>query len=101
MAERAWGVHHGDGLVARLRETGADMPWTYAVVEELSGFESVRSLFSEQEGAIAAGDVERIGPAYRRIRNAVTMTFPDGRPVPEFILHIHADGTARWRWQDA
>jgi hypothetical protein len=26
------------------------------------------------------------------------MAFPDGRPVPEFMLHIHDNGTAGWRW---
>jgi hypothetical protein len=28
------------------------------------------------------------------------MTFPDGTPVAEFLLQIHPDGTAAWRWHD-
>lgn len=28
------------------------------------------------------------------------MTFPDGSPVAEFMLYIHDDGTAGWRWFD-
>jgi hypothetical protein len=77
------------------------MPWTYAAVEELSGFEPVRSLFAEQESAVTAGGVERMAHAHSRIREAVAMTFPDGKSVPEFLLHIHADGTVGWRWHDA
>ncbi|WP_406447204.1 hypothetical protein OG782_00505 [Streptomyces sp. NBC_00876] len=34
------------------------------------------------------------------IRSALTLTFPGGGPVAEFMLHIHDDGTADWRWQD-
>ena len=47
MTEHSWGLHHGSALVARL-ETGADMPWTYAAIEELPGFESVRSLLADR-----------------------------------------------------
>jgi hypothetical protein len=28
------------------------------------------------------------------------MTFPDGSRVAEFMLRIHDDGTAGWRWHD-
>ncbi|MCM2387426.1 hypothetical protein [Streptomyces albipurpureus] len=31
---------------------------------------------------------------------SLTLTFPDGGPVVEFMLHIHDDGTASWRWHD-
>lgn len=100
VTEHLWGLHHRGALVARLRETGTDMPWVHAVVEELPAFDLVRSLFIEQESAVAARDVDRIAPAYQRIREAVTMTSPDGTPVAEFNLHIDTGGTARWRWSD-
>ncbi|MEY9904955.1 hypothetical protein ABIA35_001171 [Catenulispora sp. MAP12-49] len=28
------------------------------------------------------------------------MSFPDGKPVAEFWLHVHGDGTAAWRWHN-
>ncbi|MFF9156175.1 hypothetical protein ACF1AB_28550 [Streptomyces sp. NPDC014846] len=37
---------------------------------------------------------------HTQIRSALTMTFPDGSPVAEFMLHIHDDGTAGWRRHD-
>ncbi|MER5479668.1 hypothetical protein ABT026_22275 [Streptomyces sp. NPDC002734] len=37
-----WRLHHGDREVARLTVTGFDMPWMYADVETLPGFESFR-----------------------------------------------------------
>ncbi|MFB7779594.1 hypothetical protein [Streptomyces bauhiniae] len=86
-----WRLHHGDQEIARLTVTGTDMPWTHAKVGTLPGFEEFRLLFSEQERADAC---------YVQIRNALTMTFPDGSPVAEFMLHIHDDGTAGWRWHD-
>lgn len=95
-----WRVHHGDQEIARLTVTGADWPWTYARVEELPGFEEFRSDFAEQERAIDEEDWEWADACYTRIRGALTKTFPDGSPVAEFMLHIHDDGTAGWRWRD-
>ncbi|MFD5497834.1 hypothetical protein ACFWH4_34315 [Streptomyces sp. NPDC127091] len=76
------------------------MPWTHAEVEELPGFEEFRPLFTEQERAVDEEDRERADVCYTQIRSALTMTFPDGSPVAEFMLHIHDDGTAGWRWHD-
>ena len=97
---RIWRLHHGDQEIARLTVTGADMPWTHAKVETLPGFEEFRPLFSEQERAADEEDWERADACYTQIRSALTMTFPDGGPVAEFMLHIHDDGTAGWRWHD-
>ena len=37
--------------------------------------------------------------AYAQVREAVTLHYPDGRVVPEFLLHI--DGDEAWfRWSD-
>ncbi|WP_333741116.1 hypothetical protein [Streptomyces sp. IBSBF 2806] len=95
-----WRLHHGDQEIARLTVTGADMPWTQAEVEILSGFEEFRSVFAEQERAIDEEDWERADACYSQIRSALTLTFPDGSLVAEFMLHIHEDGTAGWRWHD-
>jgi hypothetical protein len=80
--------------------TGADFPWIHANVETLPGFEEFGSVFAEQERALDDEDDARSDIRYDRIRAALTMTFPDGRPVPEIWLRIHADGTAGWRWHD-
>jgi hypothetical protein len=44
-------------------------------------------------------DPEPWDAAYRRIREAVRLLAPDGRPVPEFLLHIQG-ADAWWRWSD-
>lgn len=96
-----WHLHHGGQEIARLTVTGADMPWTYADVEALPGFEEFRPVFIEQEQAADEEDWERLETCDERIRGALTMTFPDGTSVAEFWLHIHGDGTAGWRWHSA
>ncbi|MGX8903915.1 hypothetical protein ACR820_01310 [Streptomyces netropsis] len=95
-----WRLHHNDQEIARLTVTGTDMPWTHAEVDTLSGFDEFRPLFREQELALAEEDWERADACYTHIRSALTMTFPEGGPVAEFMLHIHDDGTAAWRWHD-
>ncbi|MFH9611839.1 hypothetical protein [Streptomyces sp. NPDC017448] len=95
-----WRLHHGDHEIARLTVTGADMPWVHAEVETLTGFAEFRPDFAGQERAIDEEDWERAEACCTRIQSALTLTFPDGSPVAEFMLHIHDDGTAGWRWYD-
>ncbi|MDB1086227.1 hypothetical protein PJ985_01385 [Streptomyces sp. ACA25] len=95
-----WRLHHGDREIARLTVTGTEMFWVFAEVETLSGFEEFRPVFTEQERAVDEEDWDRADTCCTRIRSALTMTFPDGSPVAEFMLHIHQDGTAGWRWHD-
>ncbi|WP_201776153.1 hypothetical protein [Streptacidiphilus melanogenes] len=95
-----WRLHHGDHEIARLTVTDNDWPWLRATVEALPGFEGFRPLFAEHEQAVEEEDWEQADLSYFRIRDALTMTFPDGSPVAEFLLHIHADDTAGWRWHD-
>ncbi|MFC1407514.1 MULTISPECIES: hypothetical protein [Streptacidiphilus] len=95
-----WRLHHDNQEVARLVVTAADWPWMHADVEPLAGFEEFRPLFAEQEGAIDQEDWEHADTCYVRIRTALTMTLPDGSPVAEFMLRIHDDGSAGWRWHD-
>ncbi len=37
--------------------------------------------------------------AYNAIRTVVTLRYPEGHEVPEFLLHIDGD-VAWWRWSD-
>lgn len=99
-ANAVWRLYSKDREVARLIVTDVDFPWVHAVVEALPEFEDFRQLFAEQEQAIDAGDDVQADLCYERIRAALSMTFPDGTIVPEFLLHIHHDGTAGWRWSD-
>ncbi|MFJ6938485.1 hypothetical protein [Streptomyces sp. NPDC101132] len=95
-----WRLHHGDQEIARLTVTGTDMPWTHASVEELPGFEDFRPLFGEQERAVDEEDWGRAEDCHARLRGALTLTPPDAGPVAEFLLYVHDDGTASWRWHD-
>jgi hypothetical protein len=72
-----WRLHHGGQELVRLTVAGADVPWAYA------------------------GDWVRADTCCGRIGSPLTMAFPDGGLVAEFMVHIHGDGTAGWRWYDA
>jgi hypothetical protein len=37
--------------------------------------------------------------AYDAVREAVVLRYPDGKEVPEFLLHVD-DHEAWWRWAD-
>ena len=95
-----WHLHRSGQDLARLRVVDADWPWMYASVEVLPGFEEFLPLFAAQERAADSDDWERADECQLAIRSALTMTFPNGSPVAEFLLHIHNDGTAGWRWHD-
>ena len=95
-----WRLHHGEREIARLTVTGTDMPWTYAKVEQLPGFDQFRTLFVDQEQALDADDWARADLCYEQIRRQLTMTFPSGGLVAEFMLYIHDNVTASWRWHD-
>lgn len=93
-----WLLRHGEREVARLTVTEADFPWVHADVELLPDFEPFRAVFAEQERALDADDWDQADACYTLIRRDLTLEFPDGSAVPEFMLHIHGDGTAGWRW---
>lgn len=82
-----WTLHHGGKLVAELVVTGLDWPWVHARVVARPGFDELRPLFDEEF-------------AYSAVRDAVTMRYPDGRDVAEFLLQIDGD-VAWWRSTDA
>jgi hypothetical protein len=89
-AERVWQLLRGDELLAELVVTGGDFPWLNAEVRPTAGFAEVRPLFDDELRRLEAldEDPEPWEATYRRIREAVRLAAPDGRPVPEFLLHI-------------
>lgn len=91
----------GEELLAELIVTGGDFPWLNARIRAMPGFEAVRPLFEEELRALEHidDDVGSWEAAYARIRKAVTLLYPEGGPVPEFLLHVDGED-AWWRWAD-
>jgi hypothetical protein len=99
--DQAWTLYRGDELIADLVVNGGDFPWLNADVRPHPGFEDVRPLFDEELRLLDDVDnhVEEWEAAYEKVRAAVTLKYPDGGEVPEFLLHIDK-GEAWWRWSD-
>lgn len=95
-----WRLHAHGREIARLTVTDTDMPWVFATIEALPGFEEFRPLFDETNRYSEAEDWEAADDGYFRINESISMTMPDGAPVVEFLLNIHDDGTVGWRWMD-
>ena len=101
-ADEVWTLHHGGRVVARLHVSQSDFPWLQADVEPCDGFEDVAPLFEKDLQLLdAMTDVEtpEWTAAYERIRAETRLTYPDGRDVAEYLLHIDGD-QAWWRWTD-
>ena len=98
-AERAWRLVRGRELIAELVVTGGDFPWLSGTVLPATGFAEVRPLFEDDLRRLDRLDSEPElwEAAHRRIRDQVQLLAPDGRPVPEFLLHIE-DEDAWWQW---
>jgi hypothetical protein len=99
--ERVWRLMQGKELLAELVVTGGDFPWLNARMRPAPGFEAIRPLFEQELRALERIDDDPGSweAAYDRIRVAVSLLYPDGRPVPEFLLHVDGDD-AWWRWSD-
>jgi hypothetical protein len=100
-ASRVWQLVRGGEVLAELVVTGGDFPWLSAEVRPVAGFAGVRPLFDDELRRLEYLDEEpeQWEVAYRRIREVVRLLAPDGRPVPEFLLHIEGEN-AWWRWSD-
>jgi hypothetical protein len=96
-----WRLVRGEEILAGLVVTGGAFPWLHARVLPAPGFDEVRPLFEEELRRLdhLDDDPGAWEAAYLRIRQAVRVLAPDGRPVPEFVLHIDSD-QAWWRWGD-
>jgi hypothetical protein len=101
-----WTLVRGDDVLAELHVTEKDFPWLRARLVPTRGFASVAPLFAAELRALAELDATESPEAEAawehactQIRSQTTLTDPDGRAVPEFLLHI--DGRdAWWRWSD-
>jgi len=100
-AGSVWQLVRDDELLAELVVTGGDFPWLNAGVRPSARFAEVRPLSDNELQRLEYLDdePERREAAYRRIREVVRLLAPDGRPVPEFLLHIEGED-AWWRWSD-
>ncbi len=100
-ARRVWQLVRGDEFLAELVVTGGNFPWLNAEVRPAAGFADVRPLFDGELRRLEHLDEEpeQWKAAYHRIRELVRLLTPDGRPVPEFLLHIEG-ADAWWRWSD-
>ena len=101
MIGEVWRLYRGEQLIAELVVTDHDFPWLNARLEARPGFEALRPLFDEEVRRAEAveDDMDAWEAAYNRIREAVSLAAPDGRRVPEFLLHIEGE-EAWWRWSD-
>ncbi len=88
-------------MLADLVVTAVDFPWLRATLHPRAQLETVRPLFVEELQLLDAVDdnVDVWEGAQTRIRQAVTLTHPNGQMVPEFLLHVDGE-EAWWRWSD-
>jgi hypothetical protein len=98
-----WTLHRRDDgrKLADLIVTGGDFPWLNARVDAGEGLAELRPLFAEELRLLKRvnDDVESWERASDAVRNAVTLRYPEGHEVPEFLLHV-AGEDAWWRWSD-
>jgi hypothetical protein len=97
--EQVWRLMQGEELPAELVVTGGDFPWLNARIRAMPGFEAVRPLFEEAPGAGAHRRRRLLASRLRPHPRAVSLHNPEGRPVPEFLLHVDGND-AWWRWSD-
>ncbi|MFG1747619.1 MULTISPECIES: hypothetical protein [Micromonospora] len=98
-ADRVWRVYHRSELVGEVDEREFDFPWIRGRFRSEPAFQPLRPIFAAWIEALSSGDGEAMRQAHEAIYPAVTMTDPDGREVPWFILVIEGD-EARFRWRD-
>lgn len=95
--DEVWQLHHGDRVVAALHVTEADFPWLRARVEPAPGFDTLAPLLAEEArlaDALDDGVSAEWEAAHDRVRAVTRLTRPDGRDVPEYLLHV--DGSEAW-----
>jgi hypothetical protein len=99
--QQVWQLLRGEEVVAELVVDGGDFPWLNARVQAAPGFEEIRPLFEEELRLLDNIDenVQAWEAAYENIRRTVHLRYPEGRQVPEFLLHIRGED-AWWRWSD-
>lgn len=81
-----------------------DQPWLWGTWTPTADFAPLTPLFERQLVVTRADNWDDAGVAeleavHAEIRQAVELHYPDGRIVPEFLLHIEGD-EAWFRWSD-
>ncbi len=96
-----WSVWLGEELTGTIEIAERDFPWLTGRWIPTARFDEVATLFA-RELALSDDDddADEWEQVYREIwRAGVRLRYPDGRVVPEFLLHIDGD-TAWFRWSD-
>lgn len=87
-----WALRRRDDgrKLADLVVTGGDFPWLNARVDPVEGFEDLRPLFAEELLRLdhIDDDTKAWEQAYDAVRAVVTLWYPDGQEVPDFLLHL-------------
>jgi hypothetical protein len=99
--EGQWSVMRGSNLVGVIDVRDSDFPWLSGGWTPTAEFEEAAPLFRDELAVMNAlhDEVDEWESAYAKIRQEVTLHYPDGSVVPEFLLHI--DGDEAWfRWSD-
>jgi hypothetical protein len=96
-----WQLQHKGEIVASLVVSDFEWPWVYARLQARPGFGRIQPLFAEELRLLddIENKVDEWEAAYDEIRKDLTLLYPDGNPVPEYLLHVK-DGNAWWRWND-
>lgn len=94
-----WRLYHRGELVGEIDVQSHDFPWMYGRFRALPGFEPLRPLFAARSASAGQEGDEAMERDNEAKRAAVTMTFPDGGQVAEFLLTIK-DDAAGFRWYD-
>ena len=96
-----WQLRDGEEIIADLVVDEFEWPWVYAQLKARKGFAGFRPFFEHELTLLddIENNVDEWETAYDKIRSALTLLFPDGTPVPEYLLHVKND-TVWWRWND-
>lgn len=95
------GTDSGGTILADLTVDEHDWPWVYAKLAPRPGFDALRPLFEHELTLLddIENNVDAWEIAYDKIRSSLTLLFPDGSEVPEYLLHVKNDDVW-WRWND-
>lgn len=95
-----WTLRQRDSVLGSIEITGGDFPWLSGTWSPTAAFAEVKPLFERQLALLEQEHDDNWDDAYRDTwRAGVRLFVPDGRQVPEFLLHI--DGSDAWfRWHD-
>jgi hypothetical protein len=99
VAEEVWTLRDRDGVLATITITDSDFPWLSGRLDAEPRFQEYRPLFTAELAALESEDWEEFDRMHRAIREQLQLAYPDGRDVPEFLLHVNGD-EAWFRWAD-